>query len=133
MMFAMTMTMRIQGPLEALIRELESTPSARRRVQLIHKLAVSHMTEVIDTILPFLAGEPRVRHAAARALASFGEDARRPLLDVLGDPHRRELHTGAVFVLAGIVRDQAGGGPVGWRIHDRREPRVQGVRGPGVE
>jgi hypothetical protein len=132
-MFAMTMTLRIQGPFEAIIRELEATPSARRRVQLIHKLALSHMTEMIDRIIPFLGDEPRVRHAAVRALVSFGEDARRPMLDLLGEAHRRELHPGAVLVLAGIVRDQAGRAPVGWRRHDRGDCHLQGVRGQGVE
>jgi hypothetical protein len=132
-MFAMTMTMRVQGPFGALVRELEATPSARRRMQLIHKLALSHMTEMIDRIMPFLGDEPRVRHAAARALVSFGEDARQPMLDLLGDMHRCELHAGAVTVLAGIVRDQTGGPPVRWRAHDRRDPHLQGLRGPGVE
>ena len=108
-MFAMTMfqSLRLQGPLEPLIRELESTPSTSRRARLIRKLALSHMPSVIDAIVPFLADEGRVRRAAVEALVSFGEDARRPMLDVLDAPHERDRHAGAVLVLAGIVRSQA--------------------------
>jgi HEAT repeat protein len=112
-MLAMTMTMRMRpaGLLDGLIEELETTPSSSRRAHLIRKLALSHMTEVIGTLVPFLADEGRVRRAAVEALVSFGEDARRPMLDVLSDARRPDLHPGAVLVLAGIVRKAAGASP----------------------
>jgi len=132
-MLGLTMTMRIQGPLESLLGELASTPSARRRVTLMRRLALSHCPSVIDAIAPFLADESRVRRAAQRALISFGEDARQPMLDVLGDMHRCELHPGALTVLTEIVRDRAGILPVGWPRYDRRDLHLQGVRSPGVE
>lgn len=107
-MFAMTMSLRMPGLLDGLIEELESTPSSSRRARLIRKLALSHMPQVIGTISPFLAAEGRVLAACVDALVSFGEDARAPMLDILGSPHRRELHRGAVRVLAEIVRADGG-------------------------
>jgi len=100
-------TLRLPGILDPLITELESTPSSSRRAQLIRKLALSHSSAAVDPIVPFLAGESRVRRAAVEALVSLGEDARYAVLEVLRDPTRRELHAGAVLVLAGLVRGQA--------------------------
>ncbi|MGH7295977.1 MAG: hypothetical protein ACRELB_13635 [Polyangiaceae bacterium] len=34
---------------------------------------------------------------------TFGEDARQDMLDVPGNPHRREIHPAALVVLAGIL------------------------------
>jgi hypothetical protein len=108
-MYAMTMfqSLRLPGILDPLIEELESTPSSSRRAQLIRKLALSHMASVIDVIVPYVACEGRVRGAAIDALVSFGEDARQPMLDVLGDAYRRNLHAGALRVLCELVRKSA--------------------------
>jgi hypothetical protein len=103
-MFAMTLTMTMRyGLLDGLVAELESTPSSSRRATLIRKLALSHDAGVIHTIAPFLASEGRVRAAAIDALVSFGEEARGPMLEILGAPWQRERHMGALRVLAAIV------------------------------
>jgi hypothetical protein len=100
-------TIRVPGILDALIEELESTPSSSHRCRLIRKLALSHMSAAVYPIVPFLAWDVRVRPVAVEALVSLGEDAREAMLDVLRDPDRRELHAGAVLVLAGLVRADA--------------------------
>lgn len=69
----------------------------------------------IGTIAPFLAAEGRVLAACVDALASFGEDARAPMLEILAPPHRRELHRGALRVLAEIVRADACKSADPWR------------------
>ncbi len=97
-------TLQLPGILNPLIQELDSTPSSSRRTHLIRKLALSHSSAAIHPIVPFLAGQSRVRRAAVDALVSLGEDARYAMLDVLRDPDRHELHAGAVLVLAGLVR-----------------------------
>jgi HEAT repeat protein len=100
-------TMHIPGILDSLIETLESTPSSSHRVRLIRQLARSHSLYAVRPIVPFLAGESRVRRAAIEALVSLGEDSRDAVLDVLGDAHRRELHPGAVVVLAALVRAES--------------------------
>lgn len=102
-MLAFGMSMRMLGPVEWLTNELESTRSSSRRAQLIRKLALSHDPSVIPTIAPFLGADGRVRRAAIDGILHFGEDARRPMLDLLGDLRRSELHPGALRVLVGIV------------------------------
>jgi hypothetical protein len=108
-MFALqfVQTPRLPGILDDLIEELESTPSSSHRCRLIRKLALSRSSAAVHPIVPFLAWDVRVRPVAIEALVSLGDDAREPMLDVLRDPHRRELHAGAVLVLAGLVRAQA--------------------------
>jgi HEAT repeat protein len=108
-MFALSLrqTLDTPGILDSLIATLESTPSSSHRVRLIRQLGRSHSLEAVSPIVPFLAGESRVRRAAIEALVSLGEDARDAVLDVLGDAHRRELHPGAVVVLAALVRAES--------------------------
>lgn len=103
-MFALRMTMRLHGPVDILERDLEeaTTPAARARI--LWKLALSHDPGVITTLAPYLAGAECERVAALRGILHFGEDARAPMLDILADPRRRELHAGALRVLAAIVR-----------------------------
>lgn len=102
-MMAMTMFVRLDGPLDALIRELETTPSSSRRAWIIRRLARAGDTDAMHAITPHLAGEGRVRHAAIEALGAFGEHARAPLLRILADAHRRDTHGAALVVLARIV------------------------------
>ena len=108
-MFALqfVQTIRLPGILDDLIEELESTPSSSHRCRLIRKLALSHSSAAVQPIVPFLAWDVRVRPVAVEALVSLGEDAREAMLDLLRDPSRRELHAGAVLVLAGLVRADA--------------------------
>jgi HEAT repeat protein len=105
----MRQTLHLPGILDPLIDELESTPSSSHRARLLRRLALSHMWQAVDPIVPFLSSSqpPRVRHAAVEALVSLSEHSRETMLDVLRDSHRRELHAGAVQVLAGIVKVEA--------------------------
>ncbi len=107
-MFAPTMALRLPGILDGLIAELYDTPSSSRRARLIRKLALSHMRQGMEVIVPYLREEGRVGRAAVEGLISFGEDARATMLAILGDDGRREMHRGAVRVLAGIVRARRG-------------------------
>ena len=104
MYFGMTLALRMQGPIERLLGELNSTRSSRRKAEIIRKLALGHDPDVIDALAPYLAEGGRVGRAAVEAIASFGEQAREPLLAILGAQHRRELHVGALLALAGVVR-----------------------------
>jgi hypothetical protein len=104
-MFALTMTMTLRPgtAVDGLIDELESTPSTSRRTQLMRKLARLGQPEAIDAMASFLAPEGRTFWVCIEAIASFGEDARRPMLDIVADPRRSELHRGALLVLAKVV------------------------------
>ena len=105
-MFGMSMglSMRLMGPVEWLTNELQSATTPGRQASLLWKLALSHSPRVIPTIVPYLgATDRRVRSAAVRGIAHFGEDARAPMLEILADPNRRALHAGAVRVLARVV------------------------------
>ncbi len=103
-MFAMSMTMRLLGPVEILTNALESATTPSRRATILWKLALSHDPRVIETLAPYLAGDPRERRAAIRGILHFGERARAPMLEILGDPERRDKHPGALRVLAMLVR-----------------------------
>src|SRR5579862_813374 len=107
MNFGMTLALRMQGPIERLLAELNSTRSSRRKAEIIRKLALGHDPDVIDALAPYLGEGGRVGRAAVEAIASFGERAREPLLGILGAQHRRELHVGALLALAGVVRGGA--------------------------
>ncbi|HEY1691802.1 MAG TPA: hypothetical protein VGG39_06555 [Polyangiaceae bacterium] len=104
-MFALTL--RLMGPRDHLSSQLEATRSASRRASLLRKLALCHDPGVIPTIAPYLACEGRVRVAAVDAILHFGEEAREPMLEILGDRRRTELHPGALRVLDGLVRRAA--------------------------
>jgi hypothetical protein len=103
-LLALTMTMRMLGPVEWLTNELASTRSSRRRQELIRKLALSHDPAVISTIAPYLDGDARVRRAAVLGILHFAEEARPAMLDVLRDPDKVTLHPGALEVLAALTR-----------------------------
>ncbi len=107
-MLSMSMSMYLFGPVEWLTNQLGSTPSASRRAELIRKLALSHEPRVIHTIVPYLAGEARVTRAAVSGILHFGETARAPMLAILADPSRRELHVGALRVVMELVRGRVG-------------------------
>jgi hypothetical protein len=103
-MFALTMTMRLAGPADQLTTQLEETRSTSRRARLLRMLALCHDPGVIPTIARYLGAEGRVRGAAIDAILHFGEDARDPMLEILGDPDSAELHPAALRVLEVIVR-----------------------------
>lgn len=107
-MFAMSM--RILGPVEILTNQLEEATTPGRRAGILWKLALSHDPDVIATLAPYLAGEARERRAAIRGILHFEERARAPMLHILADPSRRELHAGALRVLAMLVRASSGQG-----------------------
>ncbi len=107
-MLSMSMSMSLLGPVDWITNQLGSTRSASRRAELIRKLALSHQPRVIHTIVPYLAEEGRVARAAVNALLHFGETARAPMLAILADASRRQLHVGALRVLTEIVRGRVG-------------------------
>jgi hypothetical protein len=100
----MTMRLYLQGPVEILANELDSTRSAVQRMRILRKLALSHSPAAIDVIVPYLGDETRVKHAAVRALVLLGEQVRGRMLEILADGNERGLHAGAVLVLAAIIR-----------------------------
>lgn len=103
-MFAMSMSMRILSPVEILTNQLEEATTPGQRASILWKLALSHDPGVIGTLAPYLAGDPRERRAAIRGIVHFQEQARAPMLEILADRSRRALHTGALRVLAALVR-----------------------------
>jgi HEAT repeat protein len=108
-MLTMSLSLSLMGPVEWLTEQLLSTRSARRRSELLRKLALTHDPGVIFTIVPFLAdAESRVRRAAILALLHYKEEARTPMLEILRDRARADLHPGAVHVLAGIIEQSRG-------------------------
>lgn len=98
------MSMRLLGPVEILENDLADAATPRRRATILWKLALSHDPGVIATLAPYLAGEPCECRAAVRGILHFGEAARAPMLEILADPSRRDMHAGAVRVLASLVR-----------------------------
>ncbi len=104
-MFAMTMTLHLQGPVEILSIQLQAAKSRCRRAELVRKLWLSHSTCAIDPISDALEDSGPVALEGINALLAFGEDSRAPLQRIVNENRRGSRS--ALLVLARLGDEQA--------------------------